>query len=69
MDLDHEQFEKYLRQQIFEIKKFRYTLSTIIGRDPLELFSMNEIASIWITLYASEFRKYWYGNNNKDNRG
>lgn len=58
------EFTEYLRQQLHEIEKFKYTLGIEMGRDPLEVYSMNEIALMWITLYAAEFRKHWDERHN-----
>jgi hypothetical protein len=59
-----DQFSEYLNQQLIEIEKFKFTLGEQLGHDPLEDYSMNEIALMWISLYAAEFRKQWHGSNN-----
>jgi len=52
-------FKEFLNDEIEEIYKFKWYLGEILHKDPLELYTLEEISTMWITQYAAEFRENW----------
>ncbi len=48
-----------LAAQVEEIKRHKWNLGVELGRDPLEVRSLNDICRDWIEKYAGSFRKWW----------
>lgn len=48
-----------LKAQVEEIEKHKWNLGVELGRNPLEVRSLNDICREWIERYAASFRKWW----------
>lgn len=56
-------FCNYLDAQLRAIDEFKWELGVKLGHDPLNDYTINEIAFMWIELYAADFREKWYNKH------
>jgi len=56
---DSGEFADYLEAQCDAIEEFKWILGVHLDRDPLELFTFDEIAVLWIDRFAASFRTDW----------
>jgi hypothetical protein len=56
---DCSEMQECLRLQIVEIEKYKWCLGEAMRRDPLEVYTMNDICMEWIRNHAADFRKWW----------
>ena len=49
----------YHQAQLDEIYRFKWILGTQMHRDPLTVYTIDEIAMMWIERYAAGFRENW----------
>jgi len=49
----------YLDAQIDEMNKYKWCLGEQLHRDPLELYTLDEIFCMWIDQNAEVFRENW----------
>jgi len=59
MILHGQEFIDYNQAQVCEILKFKWVLGVKLHHDPLIDYTLNDIAEMWVNLYAAEFRVYW----------
>jgi hypothetical protein len=55
--------QEYVKAQITEMERFKWSLGTQLGYDPLRDRSLNEIYTEWIQKYAAAFRGCWEEKN------
>lgn len=55
-----DEFIDYCHIQIDEIIKYKWCLGIILHHDPLNDYTMEEIANMWIEKYAKDFRIHWF---------
>ena len=59
IEINQQHLREYLNAQIEEIYKYKWCLGIMLHRDPLELFSLNDIFIMWIEENAINFRNEW----------
>jgi hypothetical protein len=55
---------EYLIDQLNEIDKFKFELGIKMNKDPLSIYTMNEIYEMWIITNAKKFREDWILKHN-----
>jgi hypothetical protein len=57
-----------IEAEIKEMEKYKWYLGIQLQHDPLQDRSLNDIYCEWIDKYAADFRKFWEGKNNDNQR-
>lgn len=52
-------FHESLRDEINEIMKYKWYMGERMHRDPLEVYTLDDICKEWILNYAETFRILW----------
>lgn len=49
----------YLDAQLEEIYKYKWCMGIELNRDPLDIYTLDEICMMWIDINANSFRNNW----------
>jgi len=57
--MTQEEMRIFHQAQIDEIYRFKWIMGIQMNQDPLNVYTLNDIAIMWIDSYAEGFRENW----------